>query len=604
MIYFGRELRNRGAWSGATAYIRDDVVTSGGSSYVCILAHTNQQPPNATYWEVLASKGDTGATGATGPTGATGATGATGPAPSGTGLVSVSAGVLDAPSTLRARVAADAANLRTDLGLGDSATRNVGTLAGTVAAGDDSRLSDARTPTSHTHPSSEITDFAEAVRDRVGSTLVAGSNVTITVDDPGDTITIAASGGSGAADMPVDAKSSNYTLVAGDKGKLISFTAGATASLTAAATLGSGWWAIVENAITGSDPASTVVIDPNSTEQIDGLTTVTQYVGERRLIQCNGTGFTSRILRAHRQIIYTSSGNYIVPPDNRGVDVEVIGGGGGGGGGLTGTAGSTRPGGSGGGGGANHNATITAANLGSPGTTITVTVGAQTSAASASSNGSTGNNSSFGSFASGYGGGPGSSFNGNRGGGSGGGVSGAGVVGINGNNGGGAPAVIGSSAAGYQQPGGGGATGSVGADGGFAEYGGGAGGGYTSTTTIYQGGGSQHGGAGGGAGGGVTSANAGVAAKDGGQTGPTAALAGSGGAAGTGTAGNPGTAGADGAGGNCGQGGGGGAPNTSGTGGAGGDGGAPGGGGGGGGGGTTGGAGGRGARGEVRVRGL
>lgn len=38
---------------------------------------------------------------------------------------------------------------RTNLGLGDSATKNVGTEAGTVAAGDDSRLSDARTPSAH-----------------------------------------------------------------------------------------------------------------------------------------------------------------------------------------------------------------------------------------------------------------------------------------------------------------------------------------------------------------------------------------------------------------------------------------------------------------------
>ena len=43
---------------------------------------------------------------------------------------------------------------------------------------------------------------AEQVRDTIGATLVAGSNVTITVDDPGDTITIAASGG-GSSD-PLD----------------------------------------------------------------------------------------------------------------------------------------------------------------------------------------------------------------------------------------------------------------------------------------------------------------------------------------------------------------------------------------------------------------
>ncbi|MFK0045524.1 GDSL-type esterase/lipase family protein [Streptomyces sp. NPDC090741] len=44
---------------------------------------------------------------------------------------------------------------RTNLGLGGSATQNVGTTAGTVAGGDDSRLSNARTPTSHasTHAS-------------------------------------------------------------------------------------------------------------------------------------------------------------------------------------------------------------------------------------------------------------------------------------------------------------------------------------------------------------------------------------------------------------------------------------------------------------------
>ncbi|MGW1609399.1 hypothetical protein ACWCQZ_08375 [Streptomyces sp. NPDC002285] len=38
---------------------------------------------------------------------------------------------------------------RGNLGLGDAATRNVGSTAGTVAAGDDSRLSDSRAPTAH-----------------------------------------------------------------------------------------------------------------------------------------------------------------------------------------------------------------------------------------------------------------------------------------------------------------------------------------------------------------------------------------------------------------------------------------------------------------------
>lgn len=55
-----------GAWSGATAYAAGDVVTLSGSSYVCVLAHTNHTPPNVTYWQLLASIGNTGNTGPTG----------------------------------------------------------------------------------------------------------------------------------------------------------------------------------------------------------------------------------------------------------------------------------------------------------------------------------------------------------------------------------------------------------------------------------------------------------------------------------------------------------------------------------------------------------
>lgn len=69
-----------GAWSSSTTYNVDDGVSDGGSSYICILSHTNHEPPNATYWNTLASVGATGATGATGSTGTGGAVGATGPA--------------------------------------------------------------------------------------------------------------------------------------------------------------------------------------------------------------------------------------------------------------------------------------------------------------------------------------------------------------------------------------------------------------------------------------------------------------------------------------------------------------------------------------------
>jgi hypothetical protein len=72
----------RGTWDPATAYVAStfDAVTYEGSSYVAIADSTNQAPPNVTFWQLLAAKGDTGATGPQGPPGDTGPTGATGPA--------------------------------------------------------------------------------------------------------------------------------------------------------------------------------------------------------------------------------------------------------------------------------------------------------------------------------------------------------------------------------------------------------------------------------------------------------------------------------------------------------------------------------------------
>ena len=50
----------QGAYSGATAYVADDVVSYNGSSYICILASTNNLPTNATYWSQMSSAGTNG----------------------------------------------------------------------------------------------------------------------------------------------------------------------------------------------------------------------------------------------------------------------------------------------------------------------------------------------------------------------------------------------------------------------------------------------------------------------------------------------------------------------------------------------------------------
>lgn len=49
-----------GAYSGATGYVVNDVVSYNGSSYICILESTGNLPTNVTYWAVMALKGTDG----------------------------------------------------------------------------------------------------------------------------------------------------------------------------------------------------------------------------------------------------------------------------------------------------------------------------------------------------------------------------------------------------------------------------------------------------------------------------------------------------------------------------------------------------------------
>ena len=80
-------------------------------------------------------------------------------------------------------VAESGATARSSLGLGDSATKSVGTTAGTIAAGDDSRLSNARTPVAH--KTSHATGGSDALTaaDIGAATAATEANLTTETDN-------------------------------------------------------------------------------------------------------------------------------------------------------------------------------------------------------------------------------------------------------------------------------------------------------------------------------------------------------------------------------------------------------------------------------------
>lgn len=87
---------------------------------------------------------------------------------------------------------------------------------------------------------------------------------------------------------PVVARSSNVILGVSDYGRVVSATSTFTQTLTAAATLGDGWWCGYVNTGTG-----VITIDPNSTETINGLTSIVMSPGDSCLIYCDGSNFIS-----------------------------------------------------------------------------------------------------------------------------------------------------------------------------------------------------------------------------------------------------------------------------------------------------------------------
>ena len=120
--------------------------------------------------------------------------------------------------------------------------------------------------------------------------LVAGSNVTVTGTWPNQTIAATGGGGGGSATKTISNKTAAYTIVSGDLGTIINCTSGTfTVSLTAAASLGSGFTCTIWN--TSTTLTDAITIDPAGAETIDGKTTLILRVGEGLSVVCDGTNW-------------------------------------------------------------------------------------------------------------------------------------------------------------------------------------------------------------------------------------------------------------------------------------------------------------------------
>ncbi len=88
------------------------------------------------------------------------------------------------------------------LGGGGGATW--GGITGTLSSQTDLQTElNGKAATSHTHTASAVTDFSEAVDDRVAALLTAGTNITLTYNDGAGTLTIDAAGGGGGGNPAI-----------------------------------------------------------------------------------------------------------------------------------------------------------------------------------------------------------------------------------------------------------------------------------------------------------------------------------------------------------------------------------------------------------------
>lgn len=170
-------------------------------------------------------------------------------------------------------------------------------------------------------------------------------------------VSLSTSGNPTAISAYINSQTSAYTLIGSDIGKVLRCTGAFTVSLTEAATLGSGFLCYVQNTGNGD-----IVLDPASTEQIDGALTYTLKPGYTVLLLCTGAAFSVVTLRertyANVAAYTAASSTFTVPADTYVIRGYAFGKGG-----------DNTPGASGGGGGCAYGDVAV-----TPGESVSVTI--------------------------------------------------------------------------------------------------------------------------------------------------------------------------------------------------------------------------------------
>lgn len=161
-----------------------------------------------------------------------------------------------------------------------------------------------------TIPTGAVSDTAKQ------DNLVTGTNIKtvngMSILGTGDIIVSTAT-----APLLFVAAATAYTITATDAGKIINCTGSFTVSLTASATLGPGFNCTIWNS--SATVTDVITIDPNSTETIDGVSTILLRRGEGVQIICTGTSWTTsakKAIRSYTENILSTSTRSVASGNN------------------------------------------------------------------------------------------------------------------------------------------------------------------------------------------------------------------------------------------------------------------------------------------------